>query len=260
MIYTKREILEMLFWDIETQPAYDSFEKVPKAMQDIWLEKYHAKYCEKYIENKQKEEFNRSSLANEKIYTKHTDVSIKEYPSINDIYINSAALHAEFAKITCISLGFFTEDDENKMERTVFTFKDKDEKQILLDFKTFLDSPETAILKLTGYNIREFDIPFTTKRFFINHITLPKFFDLKGKKPWEIIINDICDDWKGLQREIVSLHLVCTVLGINTPKDKFKNSEVSALYLSGKITLDEVVEYCEKDINACMSVVEFLTK
>lgn len=266
MIYTKREILNTCFWDIETRPLTDHFKELSQHMQELWLEKYHAKYFEKYIEKKQKEEFNRSSIAEEGRYQKFSDVEITDYPSINTVYLESAALHAEFARIMCISMGFFIEvEDENEkkqiIETEIITFIDENEVEILNQFKQFLESDGAKSFNLGGYNIREFDIPFTTKRFLINNISLPPVFQLKGKKPWDIVIMDVCDDWRGLQREIVSLDLVCTVMGLPTPKDKFKNSEVVGLLLSGQITLKDVGEYCEKDVRAVMQVVlEKLTK
>jgi len=260
MIYTKNEILNWCFWDIETKPAYDSFHSMPEHMQEIWLEKYHIKYVEKYIERKQKEAFLKDAIEGNFKYQKHTDVIIEEKPTVDFIYLDSASLQAEFAKIMCISMGLFIEEN-GRIGREIITFNDENEVDILNNFKTFLNSPEAQQFKLAGYNIREFDIPFTTKRFLINRINLPYSFELRGKKPWEINIADICEDWKGLQREIIGLDLLCTVLGIDTPKDKFKNSEVVGLFLSGKITLKDVGEYCEKDVKAVMDVVEFvLTK
>jgi hypothetical protein len=57
-------------------------------------------------------------------------------------------------------------------------------------------------------------------------------------------------DWKGLMRESVTLAIVCEILGVPTPKDKFNNDEFTTLLMSGKITAAEGIEYCEKDVVA----------
>ena len=61
-------------------------------------------------------------------------------------------------------------------------------------------------------------------------------------------------DWIIISREKVYLGLLCEILGVKTPKDKFNNDQFTTLLLEGKITPAEGIEYCEKDVKALYEV------
>ena len=254
MLYQKNELLNCLFFDAETIPKENSLEELKKKnnhLYEIWMEKFHIKNLEREIK-----------LRKEKIYLDNlnSDLPIAKYLSPDhvpydtlitpeEIFIQYAPLQAEFLKVFCISVGIFNEDFSIEIE----TVQSDNEKELLQQFKEFLDSDNFRNYILAGYNIKGFDIPVITKRFLIHNLSLPRLFRLKGKKPWEINICDLMDDWKGIALQGTSLDLVCTVLNVPTPKDDFKNSEVVKLLLTGKITPEQVCKYCEKDVVANMN-------
>lgn len=147
----KINIQNILVLDIETVPQHQNWNEVSVEMQELYKAK--TKY-------QRKEEF-----------------------TVEEFY-EKAGIWAEFGKIICISVGFFTEQN-NQLRITSF-FSD-DEKQILLDFKKLLDTHfNSAQHLLCAHNGKEFDFPYIARRMIINQISLPKKLNLFGKKPWEI--------------------------------------------------------------------------
>jgi predicted PolB exonuclease-like 3'-5' exonuclease len=74
-------------------------------------------------------------------------------------------------------------------------------------------------------------------------------------KSWEIPFLDTGDIWSfgAWQEGFTSLDLICECLDVPTPKDKMEGKDVGKAYYSGK--LSEIVEYCEKDVEATCRVI-----
>jgi predicted PolB exonuclease-like 3'-5' exonuclease len=106
---------------------------------------------------------------------------------------------------------------------------------------------------LCGYNIKGFDIPFIVKRAVILGIKIPNTLKPYGKKPWEMTgIDDLYEVWKHMSGKACSLDTLCGALNIPTPKDKMNGAQVDDYFRDGR--LDEIVEYCVKDVQACVKV------
>lgn len=208
----KINIQNILVLDIETVPQHQNWNEVSVEMQELYKAK--TKY-------QRKEEF-----------------------TVEEFY-EKAGIWAEFGKIICISVGFFTEQN-NQLRITSF-FSD-DEKQILLDFKKLLDTHfNSAQHLLCAHNGKEFDFPYIARRMIINQISLPKKLNLFGKKPWEIPHLDTLELWKfGDYKHYTSLKLLTHILGIPSPKQDIDGSEVKNVYYQEKNLL-RIVEYCERD-------------
>ena len=75
-------------------------------------------------------------------------------------------------------------------------------------------------------------------------------------KPWEIKALDTKDLWNfGSYKGLSALHLICSVLGFETPKDgKVDGSNIHKSYYMDN-NISEIKEYCEKDVNALMDIV-----
>ena len=74
--------------------------------------------------------------------------------------------------------------------------------------------------------------------------------NISNKKPWEIPFIDTMRIWKfGDYRNQTSLHLLCTVLNIPTPKKNMEGSEVATVYWHDN-NLERIKEYCQKDVVA----------
>jgi len=212
----------ILFLDIETVPEFENFLDLSKEVQILFAKK---------TQYQRKEEFTAEE------------------------FYNRAGIWAEFGKIICISVGFFS---SFKKERTfrLKSFYGEDEKQLLLDFKALLEvhfSKPSHLL--CAHNGKEFDFPFIARRMIINTIKLPNKLNLFGKKPWEIAHIDTLDLWKfGDYKHYTSLNLLTNILGIASPKDDINGSQVGEIYYKEK-NLKRIVTYCEKDTLAVAQLI-----
>ena len=234
-MYKQNSKNNLLFFDCETIPEV-SFSELSAAKKKIWLEKYHFKHLQEENDFQEKR----------KVLGESFEILPNDERSFEKIYNKYSPLHFEFCKIWCISFGVFT----LKNEIDIYTSKEDSEKDTLQGFLTAIDR---IGFELAGFNIAGFDIPLIINRCFTNGIfSLPKQLRLKDAKPWTTSFVDLMIDWKGLSWSQISLGLLCEVLGVKTPKDKFENHEFTTLLLNGKITEEDGIEYCEKDVRAVM--------
>jgi hypothetical protein len=212
-------IFGLIFIDIETVPQYSSFEQLSPAMKDLWAAKHAT--------------------------LKKSDETYEEG------YLKRAGVYSEFAKIICISVGFFHYDrDKNKKLFRVKSFALDDEKRLLQEFiymlgKGFADTERNFFC---GHNIREFDLPFLCRRILINRMELPEMFDLSGKRPWQVEDIDTMQLWKfGDYKSYTSLKLLAEIFGIPTPKDDIDGKDVCRVYWQEQ-NLPRIALYCQKDV------------
>ncbi|MFK5890244.1 MAG: 3'-5' exonuclease [Flavobacteriaceae bacterium] len=190
---------------------------------------------------------NFDSLTEEKkvLFSDKTQYQRKEEISVEDFY-QRAGIWAEFGKIVCISVGYFTPNDlERQFRVTSFI---GEEPKILGDFKNLLEKhfnkPEHL---LCAHNGKEFDFPYIARRMIINRIAIPEKLNLFGKKPWEIAHLDTMDLWKfGDYKHYTSLKLLTNILDIPSPKDDIDGSQVAEVYYKDN-DVKRIATYCEKD-------------
>jgi len=234
-MYSRQEIKDSLVFDIETAANYPSFSALEKAnpkLAELWLKK-HDKLLEQEIKRNGTEFENLD----------------QEY---DYIYVKYASLYPEFSKPIVISFGVFEEQPDLSFKIKVASVSSDNEKDILQETGEFLKQYKSVTL--AGFNIKGFDIPYLFKKFLINQINVPEILQIRGKKPWELKMIDVMEDWKSTGWENSSLDLVASVMGIDSPKDKINNDEVSLFYNNKKVSLKEIEEYCEKDVTATMKV------
>lgn len=209
----KLNLDDILFLDIETVPLHQQYSELSAEAQMLWEEK--TRY-------QRKEEF-----------------------SAEEFY-DHAGIWAEFGKIVCISVGYFSFRHQQRTFRvTSFT---GEEKELLEDFSRLVNEHFSRPNKLfCAHNGKEFDFPYISRRMIINGIEIPQKLQLFGKKPWEIPHLDTMEMWKfGDYKHYTSLKLLAHILGIPSPKDDIDGSEVrNVFYNEGDI--DRIATYCEKD-------------
>lgn len=183
-----------------------------------------------------------------------TDGLEEELQKMNDVYEKRSALVPEFAKIVCVSMAFMTKDGIKQQ-----TFSNHDEKQLLIDVRDLLDRCHKLDFYLCGHNLKNFDIPMLAKRMIINGIMPSKILPSYDTKPWEVKAIDTKEIWQyGAYTSIGSLDLVCSTMGIDTPKDgPIHGGNVHEVYWNNQSRLGEISEYCEKDVKV---LVDFITK
>jgi hypothetical protein len=209
----KLNLDDILFLDIETVPLHQQYSELSAEAQMLWEEK--TRY-------QRKEEF-----------------------SAEEFY-DRAGIWAEFGKIVCISVGYFSFRHQQRTFRvTSFT---GEEKNLLEDFSRLVNEHFSRPNKLfCAHNGKEFDFPYISRRMIINGIEIPQKLQLFGKKPWEIPHLDTMEMWKfGDYKHYTSLKLLAHILDIPSPKDDIDGSEVrNVFYNEGDI--NRIATYCEKD-------------
>ncbi|MAU14809.1 MAG: 3'-5' exonuclease [Muricauda sp.] len=213
MLY-KLNLEHILFLDIETVPQQQHFTDLDETSQLLWEQK---------TQYQRKDEFTAEE------------------------FYDRAGIWAEFGKIVCISVGYFTFKGERRNFRVTSFYGD--EIKILKDFKQLLkDHFSHAKHLLCAHNGKEFDFPYIARRMVINGINLPYKLDLFGKKPWEIPHLDTMELWKfGDYKHYTSLKLLSHILGIPSPKEDMDGSMVKDVFYKEN-DIDRIVTYCELDV------------
>jgi len=216
----KIKLDNILFLDIETVPLEENFNSLDEEMKQLW---------ELKTQYQRKDEFTAEE------------------------FYDRAGIWAEFGKIVCISVGYFTTKGDIRNFRVTSFFGE--EKKILLDFNNLLSNHFDGSQNiLCGHNAKEFDFPFIARRMIINQVTIPNKLNLFGKKPWEIAHLDTLELWKfGDYKHFTSLKLLTKILGIPSPKGDIDGSQVGRVFYVEK-DIDRIVTYCEKDVIAVAQV------
>jgi hypothetical protein len=209
----KLRLDHILFLDIETVPEHEHYHTLDAELQGLWETKTQ--------------------------YQRKDEID-------PETFYERAGIWAEFGKIVCISVGYFTLKGDIRNFRVTSFFGE--EKKILLDFANLLNNHfGQAQHLLCGHNAKEFDIPFIARRMIIHQVALPAKLNLFGKKPWEIPHLDTLELWKfGDYKHFTSLKLLTKILGIPSPKGDIDGSQVAQVYYVEK-DIDRIVTYCEKD-------------
>jgi len=219
----KKRLTDILFLDIETAAIVSKYVELPETMKKLWWLK-----AKQISRNPELEE-----------------------TAAADLYPLKAGIYSEFAKVVCISVGFFDGSNKAPSQFRVKSFYGDEEKEILQDFihllKAHFDLPKQQAI--SGHNIKEFDIPFLCRRMVIHELKVPKMLDIGGKKPWQVPhLLDPLELWRfGDYKNYTSLQLLAAVLGIPSPKDDIDGSQVHEVYWQEK-DLDRISIYCEKDV------------
>lgn len=219
---TKR-LSDILFIDIETAGQSVHYAGLTQDMRSLWATKARA---------------------------------IKRDPQLSEeeidvLYSQKAGIYSEFAKVVCISVGYFVTKKKQILGFRVKSFSGHDEANILKSFsrllKSHFDKPNKQAL--CGHNIKEFDIPFLCRRMVIHGMKVPKMLDIAGKKPWQVDhLIDTLNLWRfGDYKNYTSLALLSTILGIPSPKDDIDGSQIHDAYWNQN-DLPRIMRYCEKDV------------
>ncbi|MGC4101793.1 ribonuclease H-like domain-containing protein [Ferruginibacter sp.] len=214
----------LLMIDIETVPQFALFDELTADWKQLWEEK--------------------------------TQRSLPDYTSAGEFYPQRAGVMAEFAKIVCISIGYFNKQG-NTLQLRVKSFYGDDEKKLLQDLIVTVNQMEAKNNRwsFAGHNIKEFDIPFICRRLLINRLHIPAYLDFQHMKPWDTNIVDTFQYWRfGDYKNYTSLKLLAAALGVPSPKDDIDGSMVAEVYWKQK-DLERIVTYCQKDVLTTANII-----
>ena len=211
------QLQNLFFIDIETVSGQENFQMLDEEWKQLWTEK-----------------ITRNLPPN---------ISAEEY------YPARAAILAEFAKVVCISFAYLKLDG-NQWKLKVKSIYSENEKEVLIQFEETLKQLHAHQRQwiFTGHNIKEFDIPFLSRRMLVHSMKLPEYMDFQNRKPWETPMMDTLHLWRfGDYKHYTSLKLLAAVLGIPSPKDDIDGSQVGHVFWKEK-DLKRIAEYCQKDV------------
>ena len=219
---------KLLFIDIETVGAYKNANELKKHDSDLWnlWDSIGCSYFRRhYVEDSDKD----------------CDFLYKKY----------SALLPEFGKIVCVSVGFI-----NGGEEKLQSFCTGDEKEDLKQLSLLLNKIKSLDFTLCGHNIKNFDLPYLGKRMLINGINPPSLLPSHDTKPWEIKALDTKEMWNfGSYKGLSSLHLVTSVMGIESPKEgNITGENIHESWYSDK--KNDIVTYCEKDVSSLIKIIK----
>ncbi|WP_027001467.1 3'-5' exonuclease [Hugenholtzia roseola] len=207
------QLASLLVLDIETVPAYPTFEELPDRFKSLWEKK--AQYF------------------------------LKEGQNLSQVYQERAGIFAEFGKIIVIGVGHFVEEEGEIFFRVKALAAD-DEKKLLLQFKKIIEKFKNV--RLLGHNGKEFDFPYIARRMLVQGIDLPDALNVADKKPWEVSHLDTMQLWRfGDYKHFTSLELLAAIFDLPTSKDDIDGSQVQKVYYQEQ-DLGRIAHYCAKDV------------
>lgn len=177
------------------------------------------------------------------------DTTTEEY------YPKRAAIFAEFGKVICISTGYLKKEKEGWKLR-LKSFYSADEKEVLDSFIKMINQFNSNNSKwiFTGHNIKEFDIPFLSRRMLVNNLPIPASMDFQNMKPWDTPVLDTLHLWRfGDYKHYTSLKLLAATLGVPSPKDDIDGSKVGEVFWEEN-NLERIAVYCQKDVATVVNV------
>lgn len=212
---------ELFHWDIETvaeHKDFETFELNDERGSNLFKKKFHKMRWE------------------------------DKYPTYNDAYLEQGGIVSTFGKIVCISYGY---TNNNGVPVITSAYGD-DEREVIFKFNEVLKKVETKNFNLCGFRILSFDLPYLLHKLHKYGIEPANILYLYDKKPWEMRMVDISDDWRSKFAWAFSLDEASYELGIDSPKDAMDGSQVHQYYWNGR--LEDVRVYCEKDVNVCIEI------
>jgi 3'-5' exonuclease len=203
------KLSNILFLDVETVPIVYEYKNLDPELKKLWDHKFRFQTTE-----------------------------------TSESHYKKAGIFAEYAKVVCISVGFF-----NEKTFRIKSFYGDDEKKLLKEFTELLNKHyNRKDHLLCAHNGKEFDFPFLCRRLLLNAIKLPKALNMSGKKPWEINHLDTMELWKfGDYKNYTSLNLLAHIFQIPTPKNDIDGSDIARVYWEEK-NMERIVAYCQKDV------------
>ena len=177
-----------------------------------------------------------------------------KYKDINEAYLENAGIISTYGRIVCISFGFIDNGGVSKIS----SYYGDNEEDIVNSFNNLLKKIETKNFNLSGFRINYFDVPWVLHKLHKYGIEPANMIYLYDKKPWDVRIVDMSDDWKSRFAWAFSFDELAYELGINSPKDAMNGSQVHEYYWNNKI--EQIKTYCEKDVEACIEVSKKLYK
>jgi DNA polymerase elongation subunit (family B) len=213
------ELRDILFLDIETVGAAESFAVLDERLKTLWARK--AAFFKK-----------------------------EEGQTPEDLFGLRAGIYAEFGRIIVIAVGKYFDTENGELGFKTRYFAGENEKEILTNFRVMLEKQDPVNTKLCAHNGREFDFPYLCRRMLVNEMVPPALLNQTGRKPWDVTHLDTMDMWKfGDFKNYTSLDLLAALFNVETSKGVMDGSMVNDVFYKDK-DLKKIAEYCLGDVVA----------
>jgi hypothetical protein len=222
-MYSTEKFKKFLFFDIETCGKYHTLEDLQNSEHDLG------------------EAFKKKSerLAGTKSWTGD--------PSQD--YLQNVALFPEFGRIACLSYGVWRDDGI-----VVSSICEQDEREMMKKASVLFHKASNTGMIPTGWNIKNFDIAWMYRKFMMHGMQVPDCLSSYDKKPWEMNTFDLKEFWRSGSSLDVNFEEACVAMGVPNPKDDISGKDVHETFWNGK--LDQVKNYCEKDVKSMILLCE----
>jgi hypothetical protein len=230
MLYNKEDLEKIIFFHVETCPKFYNLGDLLENGKTGEIEK-----VERMAENQ--------------------NLSLKSLSDAEqEDFFSSLALVPELNRILCISFGQVKFEREankisNKYKISTKSYSSLTNEDTILEsaFKAF----DNERFVLGGFNIISFGIPLVQKHY-LQRGQLPKNLVTLGKKPWDVKVLDLCNDWKGTSGYMTSLSLLCDFLGIKNKKGTVTSKNIFNKILDDTLDIVELEVCCELDVTNCI--------
>lgn len=172
----------------------------------------------------------------------------EKYSSLDEAYLDNSGIISTYGRIVCISFGYIDNDGQKRIS----SFCGQDERDIVESFNNLLTKIEKKAFNLSGFRINHFDIPWILHKCHKYGIKPANIIYVYDKKPWDMRITDMSDDWRQKFAWAFSFDEMCYELGVDSPKQDMNGSEVHKCFWNGE--LDKIKKYCESDVSASIDV------
>ena len=163
---------------------------------------------------------------------------------LNEDNMKEARLKTSFDALygSICSISVAIGDDKPKCF-TATNFSRESEKEIILAFLEAIRDQDNKQRTLVGHYIKDFDIPFMSKRMLLHG--LGSLFPF-GQKPWDMNAQCTHEMFGCGTKDSASLHNLCMALGVKTPKGDLDGSMIYLAFLDGEF--DRIAKYNNEDV------------
>ena len=154
-------------------------------------------------------------------------------------YIATGSLRAETGKVIAISVAVGDEKPQVLIDT-------KNEAELIKAFWGFITDDEGMITrKIIGFNSNNFDIPFLTRRSWINGIEVPNvlYYRRSGRMFLNDFFKDVMLEWSCGQMQYISLGRLSKILSVGE-----KNGDGALFYKVVNDDYQKAYEYAENDV------------
>lgn len=266
------DIRQLFFFDIETVAPAKSLDDLPELTRKLWVD--NAVKWVSFRENEKEQAFQwlaERQRENAKIVegskaVSVEDLSIKDYPQSTEFYLEKAGLFPEYGQIIVMSFAFwsFKNNDWFKGSVAIDNINYFNESELIEElfhyYTVFEGQLEKNLQKpvyTCGHNIIKFDIPYVFRNAIKHNISIPRTFFSPNEKTWDLKCIDTIEIWRANSTNgDSSLETIMYVNGLDNPKDDITGKDLTKFYHSEEYDINRIVTYCEKDVDALISLVD----